>query len=342
MKRYNSLIFLLIAAVMLLSACRRNQYRANISGIKVEINIKRLEQDLFSVDPVKIPEMTGMLTEKYGNFLKYFSYVINIGEPGDSAWLDGLIRFCTDKLNNEVYAKTMEVFPELNWLEKDLSTAFRYYRYYFPSKPVPEVYSCITGFNNSIITGDSTLGIGLDRYLGKECKFYPQLGIYNYQAAKMTPSNIVTDCMYGWAASEWDYEVMGYSPDDVLSSMIHEGKLLYFVKCMLPGLPDERIFGFTKEQMKFCIDNEGSMWQYLIENNLLFSADSFTKKKLTGEAPFTSYFSKESPGRAAVWIGFRIVESYMRHNRNITLEELMSDKDTRAILEKARYSPKAV
>jgi len=84
------------------------------------------------------------------------------------------------------------------------------------------------------------------------------------------------------------------------------------------------------------------MWQYLIENNLLFSADSFTKKKLMGEAPFTSYFSKESPGRAAVWIGFRIVESYMRHNRNITLEELMSDKDTRAILEKARYSPKAV
>jgi len=342
MKRISTLaIFVLVAAIIFLS-CRRNQYRANISGIKVEISIKRLEQDLFSVDPVKIPEITGMLKDKYGNFLKYFSYVINIGEPGDSLWLDGLVRFCTDRQNNEVYAKTMEVFPDLKWLEKDLSTAFRYYSYHFPSKPVPLVYSCITGFNNSIITGDSTLGIGLDRYLGKDCKYYPQLGIYNYQAAKMTPGNIVTDCMYGWAASEWDYETMGYNPDDVLSSIIHEGKLLYFVKCMLPDMPDERIFGFTEKQMRFCIDNEGSMWQYLVENNILFSTDAFTKRKLTGDAPFTSYFSKESPGRAAVWIGFRIVESYMKHNRSTSLEELMNMKDTRAILERARYSPKVV
>ena len=77
------------------------------------------------------------------------------------------------------------------------------------------------------------------------------------------------------------------------------------------------IFGFTTDQMKFCRNNESQMWQYLIENNLLFSTDQFIIRKLTGEAPFTQYFSNESPGRAAVWLGFRIVESYMmRETRN--------------------------
>ena len=63
------------------------------------------------------------------------------------------------------------------------------------------------------------------------------------------------------------------------------------------------------------------MWQYLIEKDLLFSTDQLTIRKLTGEAPFTSYFTNESPGRAAVWIGFRIVESYMVKNPDISLEE---------------------
>jgi hypothetical protein len=43
---------------------------------------------------------------------------------------------------------------------------------------------------------------------------------------------------------------------------------------------------------------------------------------------------------AAVWIGFRIVESYMVKNSGVKLEELMRDADIQGILEKARYSPK--
>jgi hypothetical protein len=121
--------------------------------------------------------------------------------------------------------------------------------------------------------------------------------------------------------------------------MIHEGKLRYFAKCMLPDLPDELIFGFSKEQMNFCRENEGQMWQYLVEQDLLFNTDQFTIRKLTGEAPFTTFFSKESPGKAAVWLGFRIAESYMMKNSDTGLEDLMKESDIQKILEEARYSP---
>jgi uncharacterized protein YjaZ len=62
-------------------------------------------------------------------------------------------------------------------------------------------------------------------------------------------------------------------------------------------------------------------------------------RKLTGEAPFTSYFSKESPGRAGVWLGFRIVESYMMKNPGIKIEEMIKNTNVQGILEKAKYSP---
>ncbi|HNY14409.1 MAG TPA: hypothetical protein PKI12_02635, partial [Bacteroidales bacterium] len=112
-----------------------------------------------------------------------------------------------------------------------------------------------------------------------------------------------------------------------------------FKKCMIPSVSDTLLFGFTGDQMKFCRNNESRMWLYMIEEDLLFSSDQFIIRKLTGEAPFTSYFSNESPGRAAVWIGFRIIESYMALNKNVSLGEMMEITDVQAILDGAKYRP---
>jgi hypothetical protein len=234
----------------------------------------------------------------------------------------------------------VKVFPDIKKIQSDINDAFRHYLYYFPGKKVPGVYTCITGFNNSIITGDSALGISLDRYLGADCEYYPRLGIYKYISERMTPGNVVPDCVFGWASSEWDFSTIGYQADNVLAEIIHFGKLKYFEKCMLPEETNELIFGFTAGQMKFCINNEQQMWQYIIEHDLLFNTDQFTIRKLTGEAPFTSWFTSESPGRAAVWIGFRIVEAYMMKNPGISMEELMKETDLQKILEKSKYNPR--
>ena len=92
--------------------------------------------------------------------------------------------------------------------------------------------------------------------------------------------------------------------------------------------------------MRFCLNNEDQMWDYLLKNDLLFSSDQFTIRKLVGEAPFTSYFTSESPGRAAAWIGFRIIESFMDKNREVPLSEMMLMNDVQAILDGARYDPR--
>ena len=333
------LIITLLAAIFAAVSCRRNPYVVDLSGVSIDFSISRLEQDLFSDDMRPLRERVPELKLKYGDFLQLFSYVINTGDIASQAWHEYLSMFVNDRVNFEAYAAVEELFSDISDIEEGLRQAFMHYRFFFPERIIPSVYTCITGFNNSIIIGDSVLGINLDRYLGPEAEFYGRLGIYKYLTFTMDRPYIVPDCMYAWATTEWDYHDMEYGSDNVFSRIIHEGKLHYFVRRMLPRAPDEIIFGFTPDQMKFCRNNEDLMWTYLVEHDLLFSSDQLVIRKLTGVAPFTSYFTNESPGKAAVWIGFRIVEEYMRRNPGTSLSELMEIKDRQLILTGAKYNP---
>ena len=337
--RFISLFIIITTFFVATSSCKKKPYNVNVSSINADVSVVRMETDLFETDPSEIAQTIPQWMEKYKEFFQLFGYVINAGEVSDPEFAEELVAFCTDRQNNNVYSSIMSKFPNVDFLEKDLDMAFRHYLYYFPDGIVPSIFTCNTGFNNSIILSDTIIGIGLDRYLGSDCEYYPMLGLYNYLIIRMNPYNIVPDVMYAWATTEWSFDNMNYSTDNLLTEMLHEGKLRYFEKCMLPDIADTLLFGFTADQMKFCRNNEDQMWTYLMEHNLLFNTDQFTILKLVGEAPFTSYFTTESPGRAATWIGFRIIESFMRHNKNVSLDELMRMTNVQDILSGAKYVP---
>ncbi len=148
--RFNS-IFLLVLLLAWLSSCKRNHFKIDISQISVNIEIKRLEKDLFTLDPEKISASLPVLEAKYGDFLQLFSYVIHAGNVGDSSFNDIMVMFCTDKINNEIYSSVIKHYPDIESIKNSLENAFSHYLWYLPGKKVPGVYTCITGFNNSLI-----------------------------------------------------------------------------------------------------------------------------------------------------------------------------------------------
>jgi hypothetical protein len=152
---FSLILLLLIAAVTV--SCRKNHYKVNTSSIRVNIEVKRLEKDLFTLSPEEVIPKLPSLKVKYGGFLQLFSLVINTGDINEESFGDFLLRFCSDKQNNDVYDLTMKQFPDISLIENGLRDAFRHYLYYFPQRKVPAVFTCITGFNNSIVTGDSLL-----------------------------------------------------------------------------------------------------------------------------------------------------------------------------------------
>lgn len=323
--------------VMLFQACKKDPYHTDIAGIEMDLQIYRFEEDLFGLDFDSIPAAIPMLKDRYGDFFDIFNYrIINIGGSDQVTYTDYLKSFLTDYLNNEVYRVTMEVFPDLDALETELNNAFKRYHHHFPEMPVPEVYSFISRFNQSIVTSDGLLAVGLDNYLGRDTEFYKRLARHKYQINNMHPAKIPSDCLLGWGITEFEFND---SMDNVLSNMIYHGRNAYFTKWMLPEQPDSLIMGFTSGQMRFCQNNESRMWEYLVEEKVLFKTDRMTIQKFTGSGPFTSDFTRESPARAAVWLGWRIVEDYMRHNSSVSLQDLMDEHDYQKILTLSKYNP---
>jgi hypothetical protein len=338
--KINQIIFLIL--FILLGSCSGDKSSGRISKMDLEINILRLEKDMFSASSTDLTGTIEMLMSKYGEFFTLFSRVINIGEPGSPGYAEYLNAFLTDKINYEVYEETLKSYPDLTDLEEQLSDAFKHYKHYFPDGEIPSVYSFVSRFNTSLIIGEGLLGIGLDRYLGTECKYYEQLGLTKYTRDKMHRDKIVPDCMYAWASTEWIFE--GGNKDkvpsqNVLNHMIYQGKLIYFVQRMMPDTDENLIMGFSEDQMKWCRMNEKNMWLYLIEHKLLYDTEYMTINKLVQDGPFTTFFPRESPGRAAVWLGLQIVADYMKKHPDLTLPELMEETDYQKILTLSQYDP---
>jgi hypothetical protein len=337
-----SALFALSASLIILSgstACNRDPYKVNLSGIECDLTLRDLGREIFETPPHELADKAETLKVEYGDALRTYSSVIGLGDPTDEQWNTAFILFASDLQNLALWDELKKVWSDQKPLEQSLENAFRHYKYYFPGKSIPEVITCISAFNNSIIIDDSLLMVSLDRYLGSDSKYYPSLGIYDYQSRKMTPAYTVSDCMYAWASTEWDFRDISYGTRTLLNSMLHEAKLVYFTRRMIPSVADTILFGFTGKQLSYCKETEGVMWEYLVSNDLLFSTESFMIRKFTGEAPFTSYFTEDSPGRAVVWTGFRIIERYMRNNPGVTLQELMEMSDCQAILTGAKYKP---
>jgi hypothetical protein len=331
-------LLFLSGLIFLMTGCGKNPYKADKSSEDLQIKIKRFEIDLFDTDLDSIEASIPGFYREYGGFFDLFNYkIINIGGAGQRTYPEYLKIFLTDYLNNEVYKKTMEIFPDLDDLEGKLTLAFRYYHHYFPEKQVPEVITYISRFNQSVVTAEGIIGIGLDKYLGRDCDYYRQLGLNQYYILNMHRDKIPSDCMTAWALSEYEYND---STDNLLSNMVYNGQILYWVKSMLPDEPDSLIMGFTADEMKFCRNNEARMWEYLVENKLLFETNRAIIRKFTGVGPFTKDFTNESPARAAVWLGWRIVEAYARNNRDHCLRHIMEERDYQKLLTLSKYNPR--
>lgn len=322
---------------MLSTGCKRNQKLPDISNIKVNTQITRLDNDLFAIDPASIVDSVPVLLKKYGEMFYIYSYqVIKIGDPKNPEFANNLKLFVTDYNMNKVYAQVNSEFANLQWLENDLNIAFRYYKYYFPNKAIPKLVTLISGFNQSIVTSDTLMGISLDKYLGANCEFYKAMALPAFMRAGMTKERLPIDCMRAWLLTEFE---KSDSTNTLLSHLLYQGKLLYCLKQFMPNKPDTLIMGYTQQQWQWCQANEKQMWTFLVENKTIFKTDYLTINKFTGDAPFTKDFTNQSPGKAAVWLGYNIIFHYMRHNPNISTPILINNTNYQEILRKSKYRP---
>jgi len=339
MRRYfstlNPLIIIVITSLFL--SCRNNPLDIDVSSVELDLKVKRFDQDLFNYSSGISPENVRELNEKYGLFFQDFTQsVINIGSIDNPMLNTQLTAFTNDSYIKGVKVDVDKAYIDFSSYQTQLEGAFKHYKYYFPNKNTPEVITYISGFNYAITTDENYLGIGLDMFLGSSYNAYAQLGLPQYKTAFMSKEGLVAGAMLGWVSTEFEMPVKNA---DLLTEMIHQGKIIYLLDALMPNAPSTVKISYNKNQLKWCDANEEAVWFYFIDNSLLYTKESTEIIKYMGEAPFIQGFPEGSPGRIGHWIGWQIVKAYMEKNPTITIEKLMLNNNAQQILNESKYKP---
>lgn len=329
-------ILLSLIIVIAFQACTNKKPEVALPAqpeVKVQeskIVIKRYEKALFNLDKKHLRQGMATLYPEYSYFLG--------NQWQDTMNVLRIYNFLNDPNIRELYDLTIKKYPDVIFLEKDLTDAFNRFSQSYPGKPVPRVFTYVSGLDidNPVYYSDTAMAIGLDIFLGKDIPAYPKAGIPKYKTDRFTPEHILPQCML--ALSD-NLIRMNEKNNTLLDQMVMAGKALYFQDVTLPGLKDEYKIGYSASQLEWSRKNESNIWAFIIENQLLFSSDPQGVSKMMTDAPFTSGFAAESPGRLGAYMGWQIVRAYMKEADDITLKQLLEDTDAQHILKVSKFKP---
>lgn len=328
-------ILFLLLILTVIAGCKSKPTPPEVE--KVPLTVLRFDKDLFNIDYAALEDSLPFFRKKYGEFFDIFNFkVIQIGSSENKGYADLLRGFVTDYSINKAKKECDSVFADFSPIADNISSSMSYFHHYFPKKPVPTIITYVSGFNQSLVTTDTILGIALDRYLGENHDFYKRMALPEYIRQKMNKSRIPADVVRAWLITNF---TMNDSAFNLLSNIIYLGKIAYASSLLQPNAEDTVFTGLSKNEIEWCKENEKNMWTFLVEKKKLFSSDLMLIRKYCEEAPFTKDFGQESPGKAVIWIGYKIVEAYMANNPQVKLQQLMEQNDYMAILKKSKYKP---
>ena len=335
MKKY---ILYILIAVMGLGSCQKGRTYFPKDIETQEIEIARFDRALMNVQEASVKEDIRVLYDEYPVFMPLWVEDI-LGIPSaDTAYLEKqLPQFLNDtvygfKATNE---REQAVFADVRDIEKSLSKAFSRVLWLYPETEVPSLYLFVSGFQTPIYFGEEIIGIGGDMYLGSDYEYYNRV-VYDYQKQTMRKECIPVDVM-----SAFLFRTLPYSSTKsrLLDQMMYRGKVMFLCAQIFDELPGYEVMGWTKEQWKWCKKNERAIWHLVMDKRDLFKTESLVLTGYLNDGPFTSEVSQDAPGRLGIWLGWRIVESYMAHHPEVSLQELMAEGDAQKILEESYYKP---
>lgn len=312
----------LIVLLLFFSACKQDDHlEKEISKIDVEVAIERFDLAFANAQPKDLPKLKATYP-----FL--FSERIN-----DSVWIERI----NDSLQHELAREVERTFLNFTKEQEAIESLFQHLKYYDKSFTVPRVITVNSDvdYRNKTIVTDTIVLISLDTYLGAEHHFYE--GIQKFLTQNMKRSQMVSDL----AANYSEHYIFQDKPKTLLDDMIYFGKQLYFKDKMVPFISDAEKIGYTQAQLDWAAANEGEIWRYFIERELLFSTDTTLASRFIADAPFSKFYlelDSESPGRIGQYIGWQIVRAYMNAN-DVSLMEMLQ-KDADEIFNNSKFKPR--
>jgi len=292
----------------------------NVSILNFEKDFRAINQDHFKKD------LTA-LAEKYPLFFA--------SRRPDSEWE---IRFRNTELN-ELSDSLIDLFEhKISWKE-ELDKAIGVYQTEFVNDVMPEVFvwNSVFEMQEGVWEYDNYIIVAMEQYLGENHPYYIQSP--RYVAKQKDSKYLVRDIVKGFGNSKVNSDQEDYT---FLNKMLIAGRAYYFTKKMLGHISEDVLMKYPKEKLNWTRENEGEIWKYFINQELLYSTEAKPEEYFLKEAPFSKFgqdFDNKTPGRIGEWIGFQIIESLAENNPDMNLETIMGIEDAQAILTLSKYKP---
>ncbi|MFI5222573.1 MAG: hypothetical protein ACHQK8_09620, partial [Bacteroidia bacterium] len=341
--QFDTYFFLFTCVIILsVSGCKKKSTRINIPTDYKPVKILRFERDLFAVDTNDLQNGLRNVYKKYGQF--YISFAREMLQfkpyPDDSLFIRPMSMVVTYRPFRNLQKTVDSSFGEMKEISEQLGLANAIYKQEFPKATEPEYITFVSEYSFGNVTFDHLIGIGLDMFMNdKLAKNYRALEFPEFMIKKLRKEYVVPNTVKSLGISRFEEETA--RDKRFIATMIFEGKIRYFMQSLMPDAPDSIIMGYSAKQMQWCYDNEGEMWAHFMEKNLLYKDNQQEYMRYFNDGPFTSAdgVPNESAPAVAVFTGWQIVKKYMDENPNITLQQLMFEKDFDKILKGSKYRP---
>ena len=331
-------IIYILLFILALTACHNKRQYFPEEIEPQTIDLVRFDNALMNVQQETVEEDIRILYDEYPVFMPLWVEDILGIPPTDTALLiQQLPQFLNDTLYGfqKTNAREQELFADVSGLEKSLGRAFARVQWLYPETDIPALYLFVSGFQTPVYFSEDLIGIGADMYLGSDYEYYNRV-VYDYQKQTMRPECIPVDVV-----SAFLFRTLPYTSTKsrLLDQMLYRGKVMYLTAQIFDKLPGYEVMGWTKEQWDWCVKHERAIWHLVMDKRDLFKTESLVLTSYLNDAPFTAEISQDAPGRLGIWLGWRIAESYMEHNPEVTLQQLMAEGDAQKILEQSYYKP---
>lgn len=227
-------------------------------------------------------------------------------------------------------------------LNSDLTGLFSHIKYYFPEFKTPQVYlfsSVLSGIMEPIFYRDDVnmLFIDITGFMGENNPNYK--GLEQYFQTSMNPQNIVPKVSEVLA----NYFVQpNLNHQKFIDELIYNGKIMTLQDAFLPDFPDYLKMHYSQKQYEWAKQNEVNIWNYFVENNLIFSDDLRLKERFINPGPFSKFYTEidnESSPRVGIFTGWQITRKFFQQNPETKLTDFLK-MNAQDIFNQSNYKPK--
>lgn len=150
--------------------------------------------------------------------------MMKLGQVNDPEINSKFLRFFQDTLLQTIIMDAETEFANMKDINRDLDNAVTQLEKLLPGIKIPTFYAQISALNQSIVVGEQTVGISLDKYLGEN--YQPYLRFYSAeQRRSMTRRYVVPDAVSFYLLSL--YPLNNYEEATQEERDMHMGRVMW-------------------------------------------------------------------------------------------------------------------